>query len=46
MKCDLNGQEKERFDRQGVEIPYPYRTFVFKNNVNESSQSSQDIPNQ
>lgn len=31
MGCDLNKNIKERFDREGIEIPYPYRTLVFKN---------------
>ena len=30
MKCDLNKAIKERFDQEGVEIPYPYRTIVYK----------------
>ena len=29
--CDLNKSVKERFDREGVEIPFPYRTIVYKN---------------
>jgi small conductance mechanosensitive channel len=31
LKCDLFKSVKEEFDRQGVEIPFPYRTLVFKN---------------
>jgi len=31
MNCDLNKRVKERFDREGIEIPFPYRTIVFKN---------------
>ncbi|MBN1340063.1 MAG: mechanosensitive ion channel family protein [Bacteroidales bacterium] len=30
MKCDLHKSVKEQFDRQGIEIPFPYRTVVFK----------------
>ncbi|WP_320047512.1 mechanosensitive ion channel family protein [uncultured Ilyobacter sp.] len=30
MKCDLNKSIKQRFDSEGVEIPFPYRTIVFK----------------
>jgi small-conductance mechanosensitive channel len=32
MKCDLFKSIKERFDSEGVEIPYPYRTIVYKQN--------------
>ncbi len=31
LKCDLNKSIKQRFDREGIEIPFPYRTVVFKN---------------
>ena len=30
MKCDLYESIKKRFDIEGVEIPFPYRTLVFK----------------
>lgn len=30
MKCDLHRSIKQRFDREGIEIPFPYRTIVFK----------------
>jgi small-conductance mechanosensitive channel len=30
MKCDLFKSIKARFDAEGVEIPFPYRTVVFK----------------
>lgn len=35
MKCDLLKQVKEEFDRQGVEIPFPHRTLVYKKDVLE-----------
>lgn len=34
MACDLNKSVKERFDKEGVEIPFPYRTVVFKDKSN------------
>ncbi len=33
IKCDLLKQVKEEFDRQGVEIPFPHRTLVYKKEV-------------
>lgn len=34
MGCDLYESIKKRFDKEGVEIPFPYRTLVFKNQLN------------
>lgn len=31
LKTDLYKSVKEAFDRDGIEIPFPYRTLVFKN---------------
>ena len=33
LKCDLFKSVKERFDNEGVEIPFPYRTIVFKKDI-------------
>ncbi len=33
MGCDLNKSIKERFDREEIEIPFPYRTIVYKRDV-------------
>ena len=30
LKCDLYESIKKRFDKEGVEIPFPHRTMVFK----------------
>lgn len=30
MQCDLLESIKKRFDNEGIEIPFPYRTLVFK----------------
>ncbi len=37
MGCDLNKSIKERFDRGGIEIPFPYRTLVYKTNVQKET---------
>ncbi|MBI9034311.1 MAG: mechanosensitive ion channel family protein, partial [Bacteroidales bacterium] len=31
IMCDLNESVKKRFDAVGIEIPFPYRTLVYKN---------------
>ncbi|MGM5481461.1 MAG: mechanosensitive ion channel family protein [Nanobdellota archaeon] len=33
MGCDLNKSIKERFDKEGIEIPFPYRTVVYKKDL-------------
>lgn len=35
MKCDLRKSIKERFDKEGIEIPFPHRTVVFKNDFKQ-----------
>ncbi len=34
IKCDLLKSVKQRFDKEGIEIPFPYRTIVYKNDLN------------
>ncbi len=41
LKCDLLKSVKERFDREGVEIPFPYRTIVYKNDIKHDTQEAQ-----
>lgn len=31
--CDLRESIKKRFDREGIEIPFPYRTIVYKKDI-------------
>ncbi|MCD4734669.1 MAG: mechanosensitive ion channel family protein, partial [Bacteroidales bacterium] len=33
LKCDLLKSVKERFDNEGIEIPFPYRTVVYKKDI-------------
>lgn len=33
LRCDVLESIKKRFDKEGVEIPFPYRTLVFKNKM-------------
>lgn len=37
MSCDLNESVKLRFDAEGIEIPFPHRTLVYKNSPNTTS---------
>jgi small-conductance mechanosensitive channel len=36
MYCDLLKSIKERFDKEGIEIPFPHRTIVYKTDLNVS----------
>lgn len=36
MRTDLLKSIKERFDREGVEIPFPYRTIVYKKDMEKN----------
>lgn len=38
LMTDLLKSVKERFDREGVEIPFPYRTVVYKKDLNEAKE--------
>lgn len=37
MKSDLRKSIKEEFDKQGVEIPFPYRTIVYKKDIEKKN---------
>ncbi len=37
MGCDLLESIKNRFDNEGIEIPFPHRTLVYKTNQNDKS---------
>lgn len=39
LKCDLLKSIKERFDKEGIEIPYPYRTLIIKKEPKEDTGS-------
>ena len=38
VKCDLLKSVKERFEREGIEIPFPYRTLVMKDQSKKFNQ--------
>jgi len=40
LECDLNKSVKKRFDEEGIEIPFPYRTIVYKEKKTQKSDSN------
>ncbi len=38
LKCDLLKSIKQRFDKEGIEIPFPYRTIVYKKDLENDNQ--------
>jgi len=40
MKCDLYESIKKRFDKEGVSIPFPHRTMVFKDHQLEQLKNN------
>jgi small conductance mechanosensitive channel len=40
MHLDLNKRIKQRFDKEGVEIPFPYRTIVYKKDITPTKEKS------
>lgn len=42
INCDLLESIKARFDEEGIEIPFPYRTLVFKNELSVKGQNKAD----
>lgn len=43
MKCDLNKSIKERFDKEGIEIPFPYRTIVYKDKTAKAADNISEV---
>ena len=39
LSCDLYESIKKRFDREGIEIPFPHRTLVYKNTSLDKEKS-------
>lgn len=40
LKCDLLKSVKQRFDKEGIEIPFPYRTIVYKKNIKDGKEDT------
>lgn len=41
MHTDINKSVKKRFDKEGIEIPFPYRTIVYKSDLPPNANSNQ-----
>jgi len=41
LKCDLLKSVKHCFDSEGIEIPYPYRTIVYKKDLKDGKEITQ-----
>ena len=41
MHSDINKAIKKRFDQEGIEIPFPYRTLVFKSELDHENVKTQ-----
>ncbi len=40
IECDLLDTVKKRYDKEGVEIPFPYRTIVFKKDIKNDQENT------
>ena len=40
LKCDLLKLVKHRFDKEGIEIPFPYRTIVYKKDLKDGQENT------
>ncbi len=38
LMCDMLKSVKQRFDLEGIEIPFPYRTIVYKNDIDSTRE--------
>ena len=43
MHSDINKAIKKRFDEEGVEIPFPYHTIVYKNDLPANAKLDSNV---
>ena len=39
--CEIREAIKKRFDKEGIEIPYPYRTIVYKTDIEKEKKATE-----
>jgi len=39
LKCDVLKSAFDRFNKEGIEVPFPYRTIVYKNDIEQQKTS-------
>jgi len=39
LKCDVLKSTFDRFNKEGIEVPFPYRTIVYKNDIEQQKTS-------
>ncbi len=42
--CDIREAVKKRFDKEGIEIPYPYRNLIIQNPIRSSPSPKDQRP--
>ncbi|MDB4584433.1 mechanosensitive ion channel family protein [Draconibacterium sp.] len=43
LQCDVFESVKKRFDKEGIEIPFPYRTIVFKDKKDSKGEGRNNL---
>jgi small-conductance mechanosensitive channel len=41
--CEIRESIKKRFDKEGIEIPYPYRTIVYKTEIEKEKKNTEKL---
>ncbi|AKB44248.1 mechanosensitive ion channel family protein [Methanosarcina vacuolata] len=41
--CEIREAIKKRFDKEGIEIPYPYRTIVYKTDLGKEKKATEKL---
>jgi small-conductance mechanosensitive channel len=41
--CEIREAIKKRFDKEGIEIPYPYRTIIYKTDIEKEKKATEKL---